>query len=111
MSARATKTELEQLLAELVPLPRQMEALAAEVAAMRHDRQSDREALIRLEECVAGVKRALDKVNGALDNLAEAQRDIADTRARLDAVTKIVWALFVPVLLSIINSAIQAFAR
>lgn len=112
---RVTNNQLQDLLLDLAPLPQRVEELREELAQLRKDRQADREAAIRVEECLSAVKRSLDKMAGTIDaasrTVAETQHALAEMRARVDAVTRIVWALIIPVLLMIINVAVGLFTK
>ncbi len=110
-----TRSDLEQLLVELSPLPELMSQLSEEVTALRRDRQADREAIVRMQETVANLQRLLEKLNGSLATAArcadDAMRETRIQTTRIDSLYKIIWAIIIPVVLMIVDTAIQAFAK
>lgn len=115
MARQVTKSELEQLLVELSPLPELMSRMSDEVAAMRRDRQADREALVRLEECMRNMKVGLDRLSTSLTETTALARNANDSATRateqIAALHKIIWAIMIPVLLMIVQSAVGMLTK
>ncbi|MCK9597631.1 MAG: hypothetical protein M0R06_01245 [Sphaerochaeta sp.] len=110
-----TKSDMEQLLVELGPVPQLLGQLSDHFEMLKRDRQGDRESQIRTEESLKSLVEQVKKINGSVANLTQCAADnksaIKVHDERLNGITKALWSVAVPTLLMLVKVAFDLFAK